>query len=254
MDDFIIKPSVDILQYYYPQTGISYIATSKYLSSYNSGSTVHFYANKDGREGLIAAGILINSPVMPRYVPAEYQKRLYAKDLRQFPIHFTRSPFKIFFDKKLLFKLPAMNMRHKTDLTKPDLLYEVYDLDIQINFIKDKYLQFLATSIHTKVITNGHLQLWFHQLREKLFERELKYIKTVKDSCSKCKMKHESSEELRNDFFEMHEKLTIDFDEKYRRISKGNFICVCPNCHKKEHEKILNSSSEMSLLKTKFYF
>jgi predicted HNH restriction endonuclease len=75
----------------------------------------------------------------------------------------------------------------------------------------------------------------------------------LKDSCSLCRTKNEPHNGSGNGFFELHEKVGIDINENYRRISKGNFITVCPNCHKKEHEKILNSSVEVSLETETFF-
>ncbi len=241
--DYIIRPSIDISDVFYLQSHILYIATSRNINHYNPSTTVHFYTNINGREGIIAAGIMLDWPIMPKHVPSVYQKDLYAKELRQFPIHFTRISPEIYFDKKHLFQLPAMNMHNKTDLTKPDHLYRVWNLGLQLSFIRYKRDRHWNTEGNSS-LTDGHYRLWFHELRENVFKITFNTMVSGKNSCSLCKMKYEPNEVLCNDFLEFHERLDIDFDENYRRISKGNFMIVCPNCHKKEHEKIKNSSSE----------
>lgn len=245
--EYIIKPSIDIRDVFYLHSHLLYIATSRNLSSYHPNTTVHFYTNTDGKEGITAAGIMLDFPIMSKYVPSVYQKDLYARELKQILFHFTRVSPEIYFDKKYLFQLPAMNMHGKTDLAKPDYLYHVFDMDSQLNFIKQKYYQYhhYSNTERSSGLTDGHYRLWFHQLRENVIKIPFSYMIIGKNSCSLCKMKYEPYEVLGNDFFELHEKLDIDFNEKYRRIYRGNFIIVCPNCHKKEHEKIIISSSEI---------
>jgi hypothetical protein len=243
MDEYIIKPSIDIFEILYEHTQLSYIATSKYLGHLSLDTTVYFYSDIEGREGIIASGIMLDFPTMPKYVPPAYHEYLYAIELRQFPLHFTVISEEIYIDKKYLFQLPAMNMYGKKDLVKFDYLYGVIDLGSQLDFIMNKKDLFWYRENDSE-LTEGHYRLWFHQLREQVFECRLNYPVLTKNSCKLCRMTVGPDDGSDKDFFEYHEKVDINFDEKYRRISKGNFICVCPNCHKKEHEKILNSSGE----------
>jgi hypothetical protein len=243
MEDYIIKTSINILDVIYGSNNLLYIATSQYLNALGPDTRVHFYSNVNGQEGLIATGIMLDFPVLSRYVPADYQEHLYAKELRQFPLHITMVREEIFFDKKHLHHLPAMNMYHKTEVVRFDYLYDVFDMGSQLDFIMNKKVLFCYRENDSE-LTEGHYRLWFHQLREQVFECRLNYPVLTKNSCKLCRMIVGPDDGYGKDFFEYHEKVDINFDEKYRRISKGNYIIVCPNCHKKEHEKILNSSSE----------
>jgi hypothetical protein len=243
MEDYIIKPSIDIRDLFYSDNHLVYIATGKNLNHLRPDTTVYFYSDIEGREGIIAAGIMLDFPTMPKYVPAVYQKHLYAKELKQFPLHFTVVSQKIYIDKKHLFQLPAMNMYGKTDFAKPDYLYAVYGLEDQLDFIDRKIGQ-LCNIEYDPDITDEHYRLWIHQLREYVFEKNFGSVIPVRNSCSLCRMKYEPQEVVIEHFFELHEMVDIDFNEKYRRLSNGNFKIVCPNCHKKEHEKTLNSFSE----------
>jgi hypothetical protein len=251
--DCIIKPSIDIRSVFDRDRHFEYIATSKHPGHFDRCTTLHFYENKNGREGIFARGIMLDFPTMSKHVPSVYQKQLYAKELKQFPLHFTRISSEIYIDKEYLFQFPAMHMYSKTVLAKPDCLYFVFDLEYQLNFIKYKYHQYSTPAKDNYSITDGHYRLWFHELREYLFKRNYRHFAKIKNSCLMCRMKYEPHDESGNGFFEPHEKVDIDFNQKYRRISKGNFIIVCPNCHKKEHENILNSSNEISR-ETKTFF
>ena len=239
MECYIIKPSVNIKKICKTTSFHSktfYIATknSKYFSS--PDSIVYFYSEKDGREGIVGYGKPLEWPVMSHKVPVEYQKSLYAKDLLQFPIHFNEISHNIYFEKKYLLQLPGMNVYGKIDLAIPDYLYNTLNLEYEMDYIIKS-----SRSCFGPEITDSNYRLWFHLLRERRKKYGYRRILKGRKFCSLCKMKYEPYDELRSDFFELHENVEIDFNEKFRKILMGNFIVLCPNCHKKEHDKIMNS-------------
>jgi hypothetical protein len=176
MEHYIIKPGIDIRYLFEHDSKIVYIATSKNLGHLGGDTTVHFYGHINGSEGIFARGLIMDFPVMSRHVPAAYQEKLYAKQLRQFPLYLTMFSSNIYIDKKYLFQFPAMNMYVKADLAKPDYLYQGFHLEYQLNFIKYKYDRYCNPAKDHYGITDGHYRLWFHELREYVFEREYGYV------------------------------------------------------------------------------
>ena len=94
----------------------------------------------------------------------------------------------------------------------------------------------------------GTINTWVHQLREKwlMSWKFINYRRIIygKSKCMHCGLTVKPFREYYHDFLELHETVKIDFKTEYIKIVPENFVILCPNCHKLEHEKIKNENIE----------
>ncbi|MFP4023991.1 MAG: hypothetical protein ACLFVR_05645 [Thiohalospira sp.] len=237
----LLKIDIELSDYFSnPFNRESYVAVKK-TNYIFPGNKIMIYKETNEYAGLIGIGEITDYAKKVSEIPSNKQNTIYDRSLFQVPVR-----FKILFTSDLLnkdffYKLPALNERRKIRAYNSNTIYFANWLDRELNYIFNDnwwYFTFRVTP------TESHYRYWLHYIREYnlrwLEFNKYKKIITGKDTCSICKIKHNPYSEFFSDFFEMHEIIDNYDDKEYRKIKPQNFIVVCPNCHKKEHEKIKN--------------
>ena len=128
-------------------------------------------------------------------------------------------------------------------------MYEIHSagsLSDEISFIFDDHWWFFPRGEFD--LTNNQYQFFFHLLREKWLGlwkiKDYKKLLGGKNTCVYCNMTFTPYKEFYHDFLELHELVKVDFMKEFLKIFPENFVVLCPNCHKHEHEKMKNAPDE----------
>ncbi|NLI71581.1 MAG: hypothetical protein GX361_02475 [Bacteroidales bacterium] len=127
-------------------------------------------------------------------------------------------------------------------------IYRVYneckliDVPIQLLLSLKDYSEFwyVWNAQRCKQEIKEYKDLFIHLQREQIEFK--KYYKLIKGGvkCQHCGMKYNEYKPYRPRFFELHETEMFPVNgNQYQKIDYQKFIALCPNCHRKEHEKIV---------------
>jgi hypothetical protein len=196
--------------------------------------------------GICAIGRISDYPKKVRELDEKEREKCSDTTFLQLPVIFTQYSVETIIEDEILFQFPSLNQLAKIRPTKYFTCREVNYLSEEITFfLSDHWWYFTRCAYH---LDEGHYKYWIHQLREKWLTswKFINYKRIIygKSKCEHCGLTTEPFREYYHDFLELHETVKIDFKTEYIKIVPENFVILCPNCHKMEHEKIKNENIE----------
>jgi hypothetical protein len=206
--------------------------------------SIYIYQNVNQQLCKLTSGI-ITQPFEKSFSPqAESEVNKGKRKLSvQFPLCYDCTTMEYTFNKRFLFQFPSLNTPHKIRLTKYDMLYKTRNLRRELDFLYNNYIELLFIESGMYIDLSPFYRFVIHRMRElfhtyPIFPGQIRKHFPCNDSCSLCGFKHTPFYGSGRSFFELHETLLICLNEDYKKIELKNFIIVCPNCHKIEHEKL----------------
>jgi hypothetical protein len=183
----------------------------------------------------------MSSPLKVSEIPKDEQHLVYNRSQLQIAVRLSSIAEDPFLGTQCLEQFPSINQHRKIRAINYDKVYRTNRLVSEINYLySGKWWHTLPYSF----LGDNHREHYFHILREQHFRlyflRKYKRILKEETECSICKFKANDYKPEYSPFLELHETTPVDFNSKYKQIKKEDFIVVCPNCHKLEHEKIKN--------------
>lgn len=199
-----------------------------------AGMEIAIYRDNGSTAGIIAMAYVASDVlVKPSELTKDERQKLYNTSLFQIRINMKQYGVNPFIYKRQLFHFPSLNDKEIIRPWNEEVLYWGGLLCNEIDFLYHRFpespMQFLFEP------DDHYWKLKIHILRESALHT--RFYRMTAAKASKCSLCSFPSPNLGN-YFELHETVMIDFDKPFEKIDPKNFIVVCPNCHKIEHQKI----------------
>ncbi len=225
----------------------------KYLSIRKLSSNLNFQKGeivllllRNGKEsvpGIIGYCVIADSIKTTSQLPITEKKYCYKESFFQLPVtNINCSPNKNIIDEDELYSLPYMN--NQIGKLRVYTKFNIINLGSGFLDILESHRKywFVWRAERTKNEIVNYKTLFVHKRRElidyKLYKKLIKGIK----KCEICGFEKENFLPYTPRFFEFHELGVDPLNPKYQKINYKNFIPLCPNCHKIQHEQIVEES------------
>lgn len=173
-------------------------------------------------------------------IPREERKYIYDRSMLQLPVHKIRCSIeKNIMDEELLYALPCMNEHRICRVYNECKLIDV-PFQLLLSLKDHSEFWYVWNAQRCKQEIKEYKDLFIHLQREQIdFKRYMNLTKGVV-KCQYCETKYHEFKPYRPRFFELHETEMFPLNgNKYQKINYRKFVVLCPNCHRKEHEKII---------------
>ena len=198
--------------------------------------------NKQAKPGIIGYCTITGELTKASNIPIEKRDLCFDKCLLQLPVDNIRCGItKNIMDEDLLYSLPCMNE-----------IYGRYRVFSEFRIINTYFLLNSAIAEYNKFWyiwwsnrsdkeVQQYKELYVHEQREKLDYETYLGLSNGITKCEKCNIEHSEFIPYTPRFFEFHE-VNVKPIGKYQKINHKNFVPLCTNCHKVEHEKMVSDS------------
>jgi len=179
-------------------------------------------------------------------IASEDQAKVFDRAYWQLPVYFKRASIEAMLHDQCFLQLPAINQPKKIVPINVYSIHQAGSLSDEISSIFDDHWWCFSSGEFD--LTKNQYQFLFHLLREKWLGlwkiKDYKKLLSGKNTCVFCNMTVTPYKEFYRDFLELHELVKVDFMKEFIKIVPENFVVLCPNCHKHEHEKMKNEPDE----------
>ncbi len=196
--------------------------------------------SKTTAPGIIGFCYVAGQPVRVRDICKEKRYLCYNRSFWQLPVKDIQCGIKNIISEEILYSLPLLNEYRKRRVFAECSMIQTFRLEDSL-IDRSKYW-YVWRSSRTKKVVDEYNHLYVHKSREEFVTNHRIYYKLSKgiSKCSHCGVKHDEYLPYTLPFFEFHETITPQVSTKYRKIDFNNFIALCPNCHKKIHERMIS--------------
>lgn len=228
------------------ETAFKYLSirkVAKYIK-FSIGEIIFLYyrKNENTPPGIIGICKVAGEITRVRDIPKEEREFCHNRTYMQLPVNYIQCGIDgNLLDEDILYALPCMNVSYRKLRIYSD--YNLIEMPATLLYNLEAYqsLWFIWRAERSETEVRQYKELWVHQLREQIGYKEYLKLSEHITQCHKCGFKHNLFEPYTPRFFEFHE-VGIPPLGKYKKIAYSNFIDLCPNCHKEEHEKIVTQS------------
>jgi len=198
--------------------------------------------SKKNGPGIIGFCYVAGQPIRVRDIPKEKRHFCFNRCYWQLPVKDIQCGIRNIIDENVLYALPVINPYGKERVFSECSMIEQFLLGKSIN--KHSKYWYIWRARRSKKEVEEYNQLFVHELREEYSIDHKTYCKLSKgvSKCSHCGIFHDEYQPYTPPFFEFHENNIPSITEKYNKIDFNNFIALCPNCHKKAHEQMVQQS------------
>lgn len=208
------------------------------------GDTVFLLYRKDklSKPGIIGYCTVTGKLTKASDIPIEERVFCFDKCLLQLPVDDIKCGItKNIIDEDLLYSLPCMNEIFGRYRVYSD--FKIINTYLLLNNVIGEFNKYwyIWWSNRSDKEVQQYKELFVHEQREILeYETYLGLSKGI-TKCRNCNLEHNEFMPYTPHFFEFHE-IDIKPIGKYQKINHQNFIPLCANCHKSEHEKFVSES------------
>lgn len=241
----IINIPVDLRKYtnFKSNNGIDfYLAVDKNLNYIRKGDFVAFWSDEIPRKGIFGYGIILTDILKSSEIKIE-QDKVYDRNNLQIGVKRVCISYEEPLIPDIYAKmLPSLNEHKQPIIIANSLNYRGYNIEREIKTFVVEYHHIFSRVGGYASKENFNFVLHLLRERHQLATDYKSYYKKMKDNelvCSLCEIDYEYKlgRQLGEKFMELHDTSNPN-NEKYKKIDCADFIIVCPNCHKTEHEKI----------------
>ena len=215
----------------------------KYFN-FKVGEKIFLLYRKSKKEvpGIIGFCYVAGQPIRVRDISKEERHLCFNRSFWQLPVKKIRCGTRNIISEEVLYSLPSLNEYEKYRVFSECTLIETFLLEQSLKK-RSKYW-YIWRSRRSKKEVEEYNQLYVHELREEYATDHKTYYKLSRgeNKCSHCSIYHDEYLPYTPPFFEFHENDVLPIDKKYNKIDYNNFIALCPNCHKNEHEQMVQQS------------
>jgi len=198
--------------------------------------------NRKNVPGIIGFCYVAGQPIRVRDIPKEKRHLCFNQSFWQLPVKDIQCGTRNIISEEVLYSLPSLNEYGKGRVFSECSLIE--NLFLGQSLEKRAKYWYVWRSRRSKKEVEEYNQLYVHELREEYMTDHKAYYKVSRDvnKCSHCGVYHDEYLPYTPPFFEFHENNILSIAQKYNKIDYSNFIALCPNCHKKIHEQMVQQS------------
>lgn len=226
------------------ETDFKFLSVRKITFNVQVGERIYLMYRKSQKSvpGIIGFCFVAGKPKKVRTIPKKNRHLCFNRSFYQIPIKEIQCSIRNMIDEDVLYSLPVLNERARKRVYKECSMIETYSLEKSLS-MRSKYWHIWRSRRSDEEIKEYN-QLYVHELRENYSKDHKVYSKLIKGvtKCLHCGISHESYQPYTPQFFEFHEINTCSVTKKYNKIDYSKFIALCPNCHKKAHEQMVQQS------------
>ena len=216
---------------------------NKYFN-FNVGEKIFllYRESKKNGSGIIGFCYVAGQPIRVRDIPKEKRYLCFNRSFWQLPVKEIQCGIRNIIDEDVLYSLPILNEYRRKRVFSECSIIETFWLNDSIEK-RSKYWYIWRAKRSRKEV-DEYNQLYVHESREEYVTDHKTYYRLSKgiSKCSHCGVYHDEYLPYTPSFFEFHEKNILSVSKKYNKIDYNNFIALCPNCHKKAHEQMVQQS------------
>ena len=207
----------------------------KNIENLKANTEVFLYIKNDRGNGIFAIGrTLADKTYKSTEIPEEERVNLLNEECIQIKVDIHTCNVIPIIEEKYLRQFPSLNDKH-IDISMPLSLFTLYNAE---NFAWEyNFLQYRFSRIFNKGEQYYQDFFWMfgiHLLREQKIEYHWnKDLPHERKKCSECGL--ESKESY---FLEIHDCHKINFNDNFKPVNIKDFHVLCPNCHKKRHNRM----------------
>lgn len=198
--------------------------------------------SKKNVPGIIGSCHVAGKPMRVRDINKDERHLCTNLSFWQLPVKWLQCGTRNIISEDLLYSLPTLNEYGRLRAFTEYTMIKAYNLD---NILKkrSKYW-YIWRARRTEKEVEQYNELFTHEIREYYAMDHKKYHQLSEgiNQCSYCGIYHDEYLPYTPPFFEFHETIKAINPKGYRKIDLKNFVALCPNCHKKAHEKIVEES------------
>jgi len=219
------------------------IRKAKIYTEFKIGETIFLLYRKSKQTvpGIIGYCKVAGKLTKVSDINKEDQKLCYCKSSLQLPVSDIECAVsRNIMDEDVLYSLPIMN---ESKVLRATTECKLIDIFFSIISTLDEHSTFwhIWRAQRTQKEIQEYKELFVHLQREKMDYKSYHKLSKGKTQCQNCGITHNEFLPYTPRFFEFHETNVIAMG-RYKKINYENFILLCPNCHKVEHEKMVTQS------------
>lgn len=222
----------------------------------HQGASISFYAENKFGKGIFALGIILSDKtIKSSEIGKPEEIKLMNRNFYQIKVFHTTTSLNPIIPLRFLRHFPSFNSNYGARPYNSNVLYSDGGLSYEIDTLTTLFpyspyntrvslSEFEGETMYRSLFYSnredgtvgldfdGDWKIKLHCLRERSLHT-MHYRKMIKKAkrCAVCGM---LKPYLKN-YFELHEKIEINFEKPYVPVAANNFITVCPNCHKMMH-------------------
>lgn len=226
------------------ETDFIFLSVRKITFDVKVGERIYLLYRKSQKSvpGIIGFCFVAGKPKKVSAIPKDKRHLCFKRSFYQIPVKEIQCSIRNIIDEEVLYSLPVLNELGRKRVFKECSMIETYSLENSLN-LRSKYWYIWRARRSVKEIEEYN-NLYVHELRENYVKEHNVYSKLINGvtKCKHCRFIHEGYSPYTPHFFEFHEINTSAVTKKYNKINYNSFIPLCPNCHKKAHEQMIQQA------------